>query len=112
MTASAWKTSAGAAVRVPVARAGNLNNALKAFKKMGIFVVGLDGDGDVSLPNTVLAKDPICIVVGSEGKGLSRLVRENCDQIVSIPIDSAMESLNASMAVGISLYEISRQRSA
>ncbi|WP_341395459.1 23S rRNA (guanosine(2251)-2'-O)-methyltransferase RlmB [Arthrobacter sp. G119Y2] len=112
MTASAWKTSAGAAVRVPVARAGNLNSALKAFKKMGIFVLGLDGDGDVSLPNIVLAKDPICIVVGSEGKGLSRLVRENCDQIVSIPIDSAMESLNASMAVGISLYEISRQRSA
>ncbi|MFJ7751640.1 23S rRNA (guanosine(2251)-2'-O)-methyltransferase RlmB [Arthrobacter sp. NPDC097144] len=112
MTASAWKTSAGAAVRVPVARAGNLNNTLKTFKKMGIFVLGLDGDGDVSLPDIVLAKDPVCIVVGSEGKGLSRLVRENCDQIVSIPIDSAMESLNASMAVGISLYEISRQRSA
>ena len=109
---SAWKTSAGAAVRVPVARAGNLNNTLKTFKKMGIFVLGLDGDGDVSLPDLALAKEPVCIVVGSEGKGLSRLVRENCDQIVSIPIDSAMESLNASMAVGITLYEISRQRSA
>jgi len=112
VTASAWKTSAGAAVRVPVARAGNLNNTLKTFKKMGIFVLGLDGDGDVSLPDLALAKDPVCIVVGSEGKGLSRLVRENCDQIVSIPIDSAMESLNASMAVGITLYEVSRQRSA
>ena len=73
-------------------------------------VLGLDGDGDVSLPDLTLATEPVCIVVGSEGKGLSRLVRENCDQIVSIPIDSAMESLNASMAVGISLYEISRQR--
>ncbi|MER1996770.1 MAG: 23S rRNA (guanosine(2251)-2'-O)-methyltransferase RlmB [Arthrobacter sp.] len=112
VTASAWKTSAGAAVRVPVARASNLNNTLKTFKKMGIFVLGLDGDGDVSLPNLALAKEPVCIVVGSEGKGLSRLVRENCDQIVSIPIDSAMESLNASMAVGITLYEVSRQRSA
>lgn len=112
VTASAWKTSAGAAVRVPVARAGNLNSTLKSFKKMGIFVLGLDGDGDVSLPDLPLAKDPICLVVGSEGKGLSRLVRENCDLIVSIPIDSAMESLNASMAVGISLYEVSRQRSA
>ncbi len=112
VTASAWKTSAGAAVRVPVARAGNLNNTLKTFKKMGIFVLGLDGDGDISLPDLALAKDPICLVVGSEGKGLSRLVRENCDQIVSIPINSAMESLNASMAVGISLYEVSRQRSA
>ncbi len=112
VTASAWKTSAGAAVRVPVARAANLNNTLKAFKNMGIYVLGLDGDGDVSLPALGLATEPVCIVVGSEGKGLSRLVRENCDQIVSIPIDSAMESLNASMAVGISLYEISRQRAA
>lgn len=112
VTAAAWKTSAGAAVRVPVAKAANLNNTLKQYKEMGIFVLGLDGGGDVSLPNLTLATEPVCIVVGSEGKGLSRLVRENCDQIVSIPIDSAMESLNASMAVGISLYEISRQRSA
>ncbi|MFJ4027252.1 23S rRNA (guanosine(2251)-2'-O)-methyltransferase RlmB [Paenarthrobacter sp. NPDC089989] len=110
VTAAAWKTSAGAAVRVPVARASNLNNALKQFKNMGIYVLGLDGDGDVSLPDLTVATEPVCIVVGSEGKGLSRLVRENCDQIVSIPIDSAMESLNASMAVGISLYEVSRQR--
>ncbi len=112
VTAAAWKTSAGAAVRVPVARASNLNNTLKQYKDMGIFVLGLDGGGDVSLPDLTLATEPVCIVVGSEGKGLSRLVRENCDQIVSIPIDSAMESLNASMAVGISLYEVSRQRSA
>jgi 23S rRNA (guanosine2251-2'-O)-methyltransferase len=110
MTASAWKTSAGAAVRVPVAKANNLTNTLKAFQQLGIFVLGLDGEGDVSLPDLSLATEPVCLVVGSEGKGLSRLVRENCDQIVSIPIDSAMESLNASMAVGISLYEISRQR--
>lgn len=111
MTAAAWKTSAGAAVRVPVARAANLNRTLESFKKQGIFVLGLDGDGDISLPDLTLATEPVCIVVGSEGKGLSRLVRENCDQIVSIPIDSAMESLNASMAVGISLYEVSRRRS-
>jgi 23S rRNA (guanosine2251-2'-O)-methyltransferase len=110
VTAAAWKTSAGAAVRVPVAKAPNLNRAIGAFQKMGYFVLGLDGDGDVSLPDLGLARDPICIVVGSEGKGLSRLVRENCDQIVSIPINSAMESLNASMAVGISLYEVSKQR--
>ncbi|MDP5226694.1 MULTISPECIES: 23S rRNA (guanosine(2251)-2'-O)-methyltransferase RlmB [Arthrobacter] len=111
VTAAAWKTSAGAATRVPVARAGNLNNTLKAFQEMGIFVLGLDGDGDVSLPGLDLATEPICLVVGSEGKGLSRLVREHCDQIVSIPIDSAMESLNAGMAVAISLYEVSRRRS-
>ncbi|WP_026819319.1 23S rRNA (guanosine(2251)-2'-O)-methyltransferase RlmB [Arthrobacter castelli] len=111
MTASAWKTSAGAAVRVPVAKAGNLNRTLEAAKKQGIFVLGLDGDGDVSLPDLDSATEPVCLVVGSEGKGLSRLTRQTCDQIVSIPIDSSMESLNASMAVGVSLYEISRRRS-
>ncbi|MGO2054044.1 23S rRNA (guanosine(2251)-2'-O)-methyltransferase RlmB [Arthrobacter sp. MYb211] len=112
MTASAWKTSAGAAVRVPVAKCSNLTNALKEIKAAGIFVIGLDAGGDMDLPNLELATGPLCIVVGSEGKGLSRLVRENCDAIVSIPIDSAMESLNASMAVGISLYEVSRLRNA
>ncbi|KUM29418.1 23S rRNA (guanosine(2251)-2'-O)-methyltransferase RlmB [Glutamicibacter mishrai] len=110
MTASAWKTSAGAAVRVPVAKCTNLTSALKEIKAAGIFVIGLDAGGDMELPNFELATGPLCIVVGSEGKGLSRLVRENCDAIVSIPIDSAMESLNASMAVGISLYEVSRLR--
>lgn len=110
MTAAAWKTSAGAAVRVPVARAGNLNRALEEFKRLGYFVLGLDGNGDIPLPGLPMAAEPLCLVVGSEGKGLSRMVRRNCDAIVSIPINSEMESLNASMAVGISLYEISRQR--
>lgn len=111
LTASAWKTSAGAAVRVPVTRAPNLTSTLKSMKEAGVFVIGLDGEGDVSLPDLGLATEPLCIVVGSEGKGLSRLVRENCDSIVSIPINSGMESLNASMAVGITLYEVSQKRS-
>jgi 23S rRNA (guanosine2251-2'-O)-methyltransferase len=110
VTASAWKTSAGAAARVPVLKAPNLNRTIEELKRTGWFVVGLDGDGDVELPGLELATEPLVVVVGSEGKGLSRLVAENCDQIVSIPIDSAMESLNASMAVGIALYEISRRR--
>lgn len=110
MTASAWKTAAGAAARVPVARATNLNNLLKDAKEEGVFVIGLDGDGDVSLPNLTLANEPLCVVVGAEGKGLSRLVSENCDQIVSIPISATTESLNASMAVGITLYEVARKR--
>jgi 23S rRNA (guanosine2251-2'-O)-methyltransferase len=110
VTASAWKTSAGAAARVPVTKAANLNRTLEELKGMGYFVVGLDGGGEVSLPGLELATEPLVIVVGSEGKGLSRLVMENCDQIVSIPIDSTMESLNASMAVGITLYEVSRRR--
>lgn len=111
VTASAWKTSAGAVSRVPVAKATNLNRVIDQMKDQGVFVVGLAGDGDVALPDLTLATEPLCIVVGSEGKGLSRLVSEKCDQVVSIPIDSAMESLNASLAAGIALYEVSRLRS-
>ena len=110
VTAGAWKTSAGAAARIPVAMATNLTRVIQQAKEQGIFVIGLDGGGDIELPALELANEPLCVVVGSEGKGLSRLVTENCDQIVSIPIDSAMESLNAAMAVGITLYDVSRRR--
>lgn len=112
MTASAWKTSAGAAARVPVAQAANLVRALEDYRKAGFFVVGLDMDGDVELPGLELATSPLVVVVGSEGKGLSRLVRETCDQIVSIPMSSSVESLNAGLAAGVTLYEIARLRAA
>lgn len=110
MTASAWKTSAGAAVRVPVAMAANLTQTLQALKKEGLFVLGLDGGGDTSLPGITFADRPIVIVVGSEGKGLSRLVTENCDAIVSIPITADTESLNAGIAVSVALYEVAKLR--
>ncbi|MGZ4748510.1 MAG: 23S rRNA (guanosine(2251)-2'-O)-methyltransferase RlmB [Oryzihumus sp.] len=110
MTASAWKTSAGAAARVPVALASNLTRTLEDYRKAGYFVLGLDMDGDVELPSLELATEPLVVVVGSEGKGLSRLVSETCDQIVSIPMSSAVESLNAGIATGVTLYEIARQR--
>lgn len=110
MTASAWKTSAGAAARTPVAMAANLTQTIKAFKERGVFVIGLDGDGDVSLPNLALATEPVLVVVGSEGKGLSRLVTENCDAVVSIPISASTESLNAGIAASVTLYEIARLR--
>ena len=110
MTASAWKTSAGAAARIPGAQVSNLNQALKDFKKAGFFVIGLDMDGDVELPDLELASEPLVIVVGSEGKGLSKLVGENCDQIVSVPMSSAVESLNAGIAAGVTLYEVARRR--
>lgn len=110
VTASAWKTSAGAAARTPVAMAANLTQTLKALKERGVFVLGLDGDGDVSLPGLNLADQPIVIVVGSEGKGLSRLVTETCDAVVSIPISSGTESLNAGIAASVTLYEVSRLR--
>jgi 23S rRNA (guanosine2251-2'-O)-methyltransferase len=110
MTAGAWKTSAGAAARVPVARVPNLTRALEAFQKAGFFVVGLDMEGDVELPGLALATEAVVVVVGSEGKGLSRLVRETCDEVVSIPMSSTVESLNAGVAAGVTLYEIARQR--
>lgn len=112
LTASAWKTSAGAAARTPVAMASNLTQTIKAFKEQGVFVLGLDGGGDVSLPQLALAKEPVLVVVGSEGKGLSRLVTENCDAVVSIPISSGTESLNAGIAASVTLYEISKLRAA
>ena len=110
VNSAAWKTSAGAAARTPVALASNLTSMLKEFKKQGVFVLGLDGGGDVSLPELELADRPVVIVVGSEGKGLSRLVTETCDQIVSIPISSATESLNAGIAASVALYQVSTVR--
>ncbi|ABS02400.1 23S rRNA (guanosine2251-2'-O)-methyltransferase [Kineococcus radiotolerans] len=110
MTASAWKTSAGAAARTPVARATNLVRAIEEYQKAGLFVVGLDAEGDVLLPQLKLADGPLVLVVGAEGAGLSRLVREKCDQVVSIPMAGAFESLNAGVAAGIALYEVARHR--
>ncbi|WP_275005690.1 23S rRNA (guanosine(2251)-2'-O)-methyltransferase RlmB [Promicromonospora iranensis] len=111
VTASAWKVSAGAAARVPVARATNLARELAELKKTGCFVVGLDAGGDMQVGELAYATDPLVLVVGSEGKGLSRLVRETCDAIVSIPIATSTESLNAAVAAGITLYEVAKQRS-
>ncbi|MBN7794712.1 23S rRNA (guanosine(2251)-2'-O)-methyltransferase RlmB [Microbacterium esteraromaticum] len=112
VNSAAWKTSAGAAARLPVALAANLTTQLKEFKKQGVFVLGLDGGGDVALPALELADRPVVIVVGSEGKGLSRLVTETCDQIVSIPISAATESLNAGIAASVALYQVSTIRTA
>ncbi|WP_460353728.1 23S rRNA (guanosine(2251)-2'-O)-methyltransferase RlmB [Mycobacterium sp. ZZG] len=109
VTAVAWRTSAGAAARLPVARATNLNRTLKQWADAGLQVVGLDADGDTTI-DQLDADGPIVMVVGSEGKGLSRLVRENCDAIVSIPMAGPTESLNASVAAGVVLAEIARQR--
>lgn len=110
VTVAAWKVSAGAAARVPVARATNLVRTLQAYKKAGCFVVGLDGDGATEITDLPLATEPLVLVLGSEGKGLSRLVAETCDQVVAIPIESAVESLNAGTAIGIALYEVARRR--
>ena len=109
VSAVAWRTSAGAAARTPVARATNLNRTLKEWGQSGLQVVGLDAGGDTALDD-LDGTGPIVVVVGSEGKGLSRLVRENCDAVVSIPMAGPTESLNASVAAGVVLAEIARQR--
>ena len=110
MTAAAWKTSAGAAARIPVAQTVNLVRQLKAYQDAGCMVVGLAADGDVELPDLDLADGPLVVVVGSEGKGLSRLVAETCDQLVSIPMAHQLESLNAGVAAGVALYAVARAR--
>ena len=111
MTAAAWKTSAGAAARIPVAQCVNLVRQLKAYQEAGCMVVGLAADGDVSLPDLDLADGPLVVVVGSEGEGLSRLVTETCDQLVSIPMANQLESLNAGVAASVALYAVARARS-
>ncbi|TAK69961.1 MAG: 23S rRNA (guanosine(2251)-2'-O)-methyltransferase RlmB [Actinomycetota bacterium] len=112
VSAAAWKTSAGAAARVPVARVVNLTRALVSLQRSGFTVVGLAAGGASSwddLDREVLA-GPVVLVVGSEGAGLSRLVAQTCDLLASIPMTAATESLNASVAAGIALHEVARAR--
>jgi 23S rRNA (guanosine2251-2'-O)-methyltransferase len=112
MTAVAWRTSAGTAAKLPVAVATNLTRQLKAWAAEGLMLVGLDADGTVDIDSLELATDPLVVVVGSEGRGLSRLVRETCDATVSIPMAAGVESLNASVAAGVLLAEVARRRRA
>ncbi|MFI9048022.1 23S rRNA (guanosine(2251)-2'-O)-methyltransferase RlmB [Streptomyces sp. NPDC053427] len=110
MTAGAWKTSAGTAARTPVARATNMTRALEAYQKAGLTVVGLAADGELELQDVEALDGPVVIVVGSEGKGLSRLVGETCDVRVRIPMPGGAESLNAGVAAGVVLWEAARRR--
>ncbi|MYT18373.1 23S rRNA (guanosine2251-2'-O)-methyltransferase [Streptomyces sp. SceaMP-e96] len=111
MTAGAWKTSAGTAARTPVARATNLTRTLESYQKAGLTVVGLAADGEMELQDVAALDGPVVIVVGSEGKGLSRLVGETCDVRVRIPMPGGAESLNAGVAAGVVLWEAARRRS-
>jgi 23S rRNA (guanosine2251-2'-O)-methyltransferase len=88
----------------------NLARTIEDAQKLGCFVVGLDGEADVTLSEMKVAKEHLMIVVGSEGKGLSRLVREKCDLVVSIPIMASTESLNASVATSIAMFWVDEQR--
>jgi len=110
VSAVVWRTSAGAAARLPVARATNLVRTLTACRKAGLLVAGLDADGTTSLDALETAVDPLVVVVGSEGRGLSRLVGETCDVTVSIPMAGGTESLNAAISAAVTLAEVARRR--
>ena len=110
MTASAWRTSAGTAARIRVARCTNLVRTLKDYAAQGLMIAGLDADGTTDTDSFELATSPLVIVVGSEGRGLARLTRTVCDVTVSIPMARSVESLNASVAAGVVLAEVARRR--
>jgi 23S rRNA (guanosine2251-2'-O)-methyltransferase len=110
MTGSAWRTSAGAAARLQVARATNLARSLGSYQDAGLQTVGLAADADMSIHEYDGFADPVALVVGAEGAGLSRLVRERCDVVLSIPITRDTESLNVSVAAGIALFAAATAR--
>ncbi|MBS0225831.1 MAG: 23S rRNA (guanosine(2251)-2'-O)-methyltransferase RlmB [Proteobacteria bacterium] len=109
ITATVRKTSAGAADRLPVVRVTNLARCLKSLQQQGVWIYGLAGETETSLYSIDL-RGNVALVLGAEGDGLRRLTREHCDQLVRIPMPGAMESLNVSVAAGISLFEAVRQR--
>ena len=109
LTAVVSKTSAGAVEYMPVARVGNLANTIRDLKQRGIWIYGTAADGRTDLYHADL-RGPAAIVIGSEGQGMSRLVAESCDVLVSIPMKGRISSLNASAAAAILLYEAVRQR--
>lgn len=109
VTETVEKTSTGAINLVLVSQVGNINEAIKKLKAENIWVTGLEADGDQNY-RTVDYRMPTALVIGSEGNGLSRLTRENCDYVVSIPMRGEINSLNASVAAAVAMYEILRQR--
>lgn len=113
VTPTVAKASAGAVEHVPIALVGGLPSALQRMRDAGIWVIGLDDAADRSLFDIGdLAADGVCMVLGAEGAGLSRLVRERCDMIVSIPMRGRLSSLNVSAAAALATYEIARHRRA
>jgi 23S rRNA (guanosine2251-2'-O)-methyltransferase len=110
VTPSAWKASAGTLARLPVARVTNLVRTLTSYAEAGLMLAGLDGRGEIDIDALELASGPLVLVVGAEGGGLGRLVAKTCDITVRIPLESEVESLNASVAAGIALAEVARRR--
>lgn len=111
ITPTVTKAAAGAVEHVPMALVGGLPTAIDDLRQAGVWVVGLDAAGDRSLHDLELGDRPVCLVLGAEGSGLSRLVRQRCDEIVSIPLRGSLSSLNVSTAAAVAIYEVVRHRS-
>ncbi len=110
VTPTVTKAAAGAVEHVPIALVGGLPAALARLREAEVWVVGLDASGERSIHDLAIADQPVCLVLGAEGKGLSRLVRERCDELVSIPLEGRLASLNVSVAGAVACYEVVRQR--
>jgi 23S rRNA (guanosine2251-2'-O)-methyltransferase len=111
LSAAAFKAAAGALERVPVCVVGSIPEALRRLKDFGMWVVGLESEASTSLFGLELLTEPVALVVGAEGTGLTRLVSERCDVLVSIPMAAETESLNASVSAALACYEVHRIRS-
>ncbi len=112
LSASTFKAAAGALERLPVCEVSSIASALDQLRKLDVWTVGLDAGGERSLFGLDLLTAPVAVVVGAEGAGLSRLVRDRVDVVASIPLAEGVESLNASVAAALAVFEVMRQRSA
>jgi 23S rRNA (guanosine2251-2'-O)-methyltransferase len=110
VTPTVAKAAAGAVEHLPMALVGGMPSALARLKELGVWTIGLDGAGDTSLFDLEVATEPLALVLGAEGKGLSRLVRERCDVLAAIPVRGALASLNVSAAAAVACYEVARRR--
>lgn len=110
VTPTVTKAAAGAVEHVPMALVGGLASSISQLRDAGIWVVGLDSDAERSLFDLPVAGDPVCLVLGAEGRGLSRLVRQRCDMVVSIPMRGHLGSLNVSVSGALGCYEVVRRR--
>jgi 23S rRNA (guanosine2251-2'-O)-methyltransferase len=109
VTPGAIKSSAGSLNYLPVSKVGNLNQALDMLKEKGFWVVGTDMAGSRAYSDPIYDR-PVCIVIGSEGKGLRPAIAKNCDMLINIPMHGKIDSLNASVTAGVILFEILRQQ--
>jgi 23S rRNA (guanosine2251-2'-O)-methyltransferase len=112
VTPAVTKAAAGAVEYVPIALVGGLPTALAQLGRLGVWTIGLDGGADRSLFELTYLDEPVCLVLGAEGRGLSRLARERCHELVSIPLGGQLNSLNVAAAGAVACFEVARQRNA